>query len=77
MGNCALTEWRFYVGLALKRDEYLAALETVTAQARTLWDCEKMRDALATAKHNNERKCEALKREQFAQRLNGDKVVTK
>lgn len=57
----------------MKRESYLEDLEKVTAQAQTKWDVEKMRDALAQARQNNERKYEALKRAEFAERANGQR----
>ena len=59
----------------MKRDKYLADLETVTKQAATLSDADKMRDALIEARASFERRYMELKRADFNIR-NGDKSKT-
>lgn len=57
-----------FVGVDMKTDRYLAELEKITAQAVTKWDMEKMVEAMAEARANIARRCEAIKRAEFAQR---------
>ena len=53
----------------MKRDQYRTELENVVDKAQTLWDVEKMREAMQQARMKLEQKYMELKRAEFQTKL--------
>lgn len=71
LGDRAPSERGIRMGAAMKRERYMNELDKVTAQAVTLGDVERMRDAMIESRAKLERKHIELKRAEFAKRSNG------